>query len=301
MLSLLTYPIAKVLGDEAALRMLAENGFSGIDYSMHTHPLDAPLYALPAKEQARYFHSLRDEMNRLGMTACQLHTHYPTYMENEPEQNERRFQAVVAGIRAAQILGSPYAVIHPMMLDAPLSPELRETTWALNRDFYTRLIPVLQETGVKAAIENMFLYRDGRYQPVPISTGDDLLCYIDRLNDIAGQELFTACLDTGHAHLLGLDVAAMASQLGGRLRLLHLHDNLRNADQHTMPYLGSLPWASFLESLCRMGYQGHLSFEAHGFIRLFPPELMPGAIRLLAETGHFFERRLESPKLEKGV
>ena len=78
MISLLTYPVARVLGDEAALTLLAENGFSGIDYSMHTYPLDSALYALPEQEQARYFQALRERMEGLGLAACQLHTHYPT-------------------------------------------------------------------------------------------------------------------------------------------------------------------------------------------------------------------------------
>ena len=292
MISLLTYPIAKALGDEAALTMLAENGFKGVDYSMHTYPLDSALYALPQGEQARYFQALRERMEGLGLTACQLHTHYPTYVENEPELNERRFQAVAAGIRAAGILGSPYAVVHPMMLDRPLTSEVRKTTWELNRQFYSSLIPLLREHGVKLGIENMFLCRDGVFQPVPISTAADMADYIDRMNEIAGEELFVACLDTGHAHLLGLDVAQMTAQLGNRLKLLHLHDNLRDGDEHTAPYLGSLPWEAFLEALRSAGYQGHLSFEAHGFIRPFPTEMMPGAIRLLAEIGRRFEKSL---------
>ncbi|MCI6378627.1 MAG: sugar phosphate isomerase/epimerase [Clostridiales bacterium] len=298
MISLLTYPLSKALGDEAALRMLAENGFPGIDYSMHAYSLDSPIYRLPEKKLIRYFENVRALMRELGLTACQLHTHYPTYVENEPDENERRFRAVVSGIRAAQILGSPYAVAHPIMLDKPLDSELRRATWELNRQFYTRLIPVLRECGVKLAIENMFLCRGGLFQPVPISTAADLSDYIDRMNDIAGEALFVACLDTGHAHLLGMDIAQMPAQLGGRLRLLHLHDNLRSCDQHTAPYLGSLPWAAFLDALRSSGYQGHVSFEAHGFLRAFPPELLPGAVRLLAETGRYFEKRLRPPSAE---
>lgn len=294
MISLLTYPVARVLGDEAALTLLAENGFSGIDYSMHTYPLDSALYALPEQEQARYFQALRERMEGLGLAACQLHTHYPTYVENQPELNERRFQAVEAGIRAAGILGSPYAVVHPMMLDRPLTPEVRQTTWEMNRRFYSRLIPMLRECGVRLGIENMFLCLGGVYQPAPVSTAEDMACYVDRMNEIAGEELFVACLDTGHAHLLGLDVAQMTARLGNRLRLLHLHDNLRDCDRHTAPYLGSLPWAGFLEALRASGYRGHLSFEAHGFVGSFPPELMPAAVRLLAQTGRQFENSLRA-------
>lgn len=291
MISFLTYPIAKALGDEAALSMLAENGFPGIDYSMHTYPLDSPLYDLSRETLAKRFSSIRQRMDELGLTACQLHTHYPTYDAEDTERNERRYRAVVSGIWAAQALGSPYAVVHPMLLLKPVDPAVRQITWDMNRRFYTRLIPVLKECGVKLGVENMFLFLEGRYQPVPVSTAEDMIAYIDRMNDIAEEELFVACLDTGHAHLLGLDIAEMAVQLGNRLKLLHLHDNLRTGDMHTAPYLGSLSWDSILAALDRIGYRGHLSFEAHGFVGAFPPELMPSAVRLLAEVGRYFEKR----------
>lgn len=294
MISMLTQPMARELGDEAALQMLADAGFAGLDYSMNTYPLDSPLYSLPREALAQRYAALRQTMDGLSLHACQLHTHFPTYVGDGLD--ERRFEAVVAGIWAAQALGSPYAVVHPMMLNKPADSDVRMYTWDMNRQFYTRLIPTLRECGVQLGVENMFIYTRERYQQTPLSTAQDMITYIDRMNDIAGEELFVACLDTGHAHLLGLDVADMAKQLGKRLKLLHIHDNACAGDVHTAPYLGGIDWNAFLNALHDIGYGGHLSFETHGFVRTFPLELMPESLRMLAGIGKMFERQLARAK-----
>lgn len=292
MISLLTRPLAKAYGEEKAFQILAAAGFEGVDYSMHLHPLASPLYDLSRAQVTERFNALKGVMSTQGLTVCQLHTLYPTYT-GKTEEDVRRFRATLTGIWAAQVLGSPYAVVHPILPDVPLNARGREVGWELNRRFYSRLIPSLRECGVQLGIENMFSFVAGGYQPNILSTGEDMTIYIDRLNDIAGEELFVACLDTGHAHLLGLNLSQMVIQLGKRLHLLHLHDNRGTGDDHTAPYVGTLDWKALLTALRGMGYSGNISLECHGFIENFPVALMPEAVTLLACIAKCFEGQIK--------
>lgn len=295
MIAMQTYPLTRRLGDEAALQLLADAGFEGIDYSMHAYSLEDPLYDMRRQQIAARYRALGAQMRALGLTACQLHALYPTYT-GRPLEDERRFRALLCALWAAQTLGCPYVVVHPALLAASCEERDRQAAWAKSRILFTRLMPVLRECNLKVGIENMFLFSQGRYRPTPISTARDLAEYADRLNDIAGEERFVACLDTGHAHLLGLDVARMPRELGSRLRLLHLHDNLRTGDDHTAPYLGSIDWDAFTDALADSGYEGALSLEAHGFAGAYPPELMPAALKLLEQTARRLENRMRQRK-----
>lgn len=295
MIGHLTYPMARVTGEDAILRMISQAGFNCVDYSMHNYMLEDPIYCLSRTAIIARFGALRKTMEALGLSTCQLHAHYPTLV-GQAHEDERIFRAVLTGIWAAEALKCPYVVIHPMHLEQPMSPALRQKTWELNCQFFKKLSPVLRECRVQLGIENMFAYRAGKYQPTPISTGKDMAYYIDCMNDVVQEELFVACLDTGHAHLLGLKLPEMVEQLGKRLKLLHIHDNSGECDAHTAPYLGGIQWDDFVKALAKSSYDGVLSFETHGFVSCFPPKYMPAALDMIAQIGRRFENMLQVSK-----
>ena len=107
------------------------------------------------------------------------------------------------------------------------------------------------------------------YSGVGVSEAGELL----RIADAAGGESVGLCVDTGHAHLAGLDPAAMIRQAGPRLRALHIADNLGQADDHLLPYgRGTVRWAPVLEALRDVGYAGLFNFEVPGETRC-PPDV----------------------------
>ena len=124
-------------------------------------------------------------------------------------------------------------------------------------------------------------------------TGAGKSIIIDALNAIAGERVFGFCLDTGHLLLTGQDPQNAVALLGDRLEALHIHDNNGQEDQHLAPYMGVLDWDRFVAGLRDAGYRKPLSFETFNVIRRFDPALAPYALRLIAETGKMFARRLE--------
>ena len=68
------------------------------------------------------------------------------------------------------------------------------------------------------------------------------------------------CLDFGHAHLEG-DLVDAIEVVSGHLVSVHVHDNHGRADDHLMPYDGSIDWAAALTALQKVGYEGAMIFE----------------------------------------
>lgn len=68
------------------------------------------------------------------------------------------------------------------------------------------------------------------------------------------------CLDFGHAHLMG-DVPDAIETCAEHLVTTHIHDNRRRADDHLVPFLGSIDWDAALMSMQKIGYDGTYLFE----------------------------------------
>ena len=51
-----------------------------------------------------------------------------------------------------------------------------------------------------------------------------------------------------------------------------------------------------IDSLAEIGYEGDITFEALSFVRPFPDELIPSALRLMADVGHYFKNQIEAKK-----
>lgn len=292
MISTLTLPLARAFGEEKALEVIAQAGFEAIDYSMHLYALDDPCYTKPLNELIGIYERLRRVLERNGLVAGQFHAPYYTHGEQE---EERMGQATIRAIYAAAALGSPYVVVHPILPLATKTDTKREQFRGTNMRYYTRLIPYLKETGVKLAVENMFSEEEGVYIPTAMSDGDDMIWSVDTMNGIAGEELFAACLDVGHANVLGLDPAQMARALGSRLQLLHLHDNWGLEDSHQLPFLGTIDYTTFVQALHDIGYRGNINMEAHGFLSCFDRELMPKAAGMAAAVARHIERMVAAP------
>ncbi|MFB3853007.1 MAG: sugar phosphate isomerase/epimerase family protein [Vicinamibacterales bacterium] len=69
-----------------------------------------------------------------------------------------------------------------------------------------------------------------------------------------------ACLDFGHAHLMG-DLVDTIENLSGHIITTHIHDNRGTCDDHLAPFEGSIDWTSALVSMRKVGYEGTWLFE----------------------------------------
>lgn len=69
------------------------------------------------------------------------------------------------------------------------------------------------------------------------------------------------CYDSGHEHCFTKG-KNLLDQYGDKLIALHLHDNDGTADQHRIPYEGTIKWNEIALQLKRNHYNGSITIEA---------------------------------------
>jgi len=68
------------------------------------------------------------------------------------------------------------------------------------------------------------------------------------------------CFDTGHASMSG-EIISGIELFGKKIKTVHLHDTIKNTDEHLCPGEGILDWREILSSLKVRDYRGRLILE----------------------------------------
>ena len=148
-------------------------------------------------------------------------------------------------LQAAEYMGAKWAVMHVK--------DFKSTV-----DYAKKLF---EDSGVQTvglAIENA--------HSVTIST---LIEVVDTL--VAEGYRAGICLDVGHCHInkcYDNDVPSVIRQMGKRIKVLHIHDNSRNRDNHEAPFTGTMPWKQVMEAFKEIGFEGPFNYELKS--RLIP-------------------------------
>ena len=121
-----------------------------------------------------------------------------------------------------------------------------------NRDAARRSVEALCEMagplGVRIAVEVI---------PNDLSRPGSLVDFAE--DDLESGEM-GICLDFGHAHLEG-DLVEAIEIVSGHLAAIHVHDNHGRADDHLVPFDGTIEWPAALTAVQKVGYEGALIFE----------------------------------------
>jgi sugar phosphate isomerase/epimerase len=98
--------------------------------------------------------------------------------------------------------------------------------------------------------------------PNELSRAGSLVHFVEE--DLEGRDV-GVCLDFGHAHMDG-DLLDAIETVSGHLIATHVHDNRGKADDHLVPFDGTIDWPAALTAVQKVGYDGTLLFElaAHG-------------------------------------
>lgn len=265
------------------LRLLKDSGFTAYDFSMFRGTLkDRLIDSENYREGAK---ALREYADSIGLRCNQAHAPFPTARKGNESYNESAFPEIARAIEVSGILGAKVCVVHPC----------NDYTAEENASLYRRFGPYARRAGVKIGVENMWNWDDkaGHACAAACSSPDSYLAHLALLD----EEVFTACLDIGHAEMAGLGTSApeMIAALGRRLGAMHLHDNDRLHDSHTLPYMGSVVFPAIIDALKAIGYRGDVTLEADQFLRGFPLELYPSAARLMADVAKSFRSALTAP------
>lgn len=263
-----------------ALRRCAAAGFQALD--MNYWDLQGQMLHIDWSEEEAWAKEVRACADQLGVRFTQMHgpVHGGTFTSLVTGLTLDSFVGLAErSLRSAAILGIPWVVFHPsdMAVDGK---ETYEEILDFNVNFYRRLVPVLEETGVGIALENVcYVQGYNRY----FAVAEELAQLVDALD----HRLIGACWDTGHAHVQKVDQASSIRLLGSRLKATHIHDNNGERDQHLLPYQGTIDWTELVGALKEIRYSGDFTYEAHNGVNKLPNGIRDAGLKFALELGNY--------------
>lgn len=290
-ISTAAFGVIRAYGLETGMEMLANAGFQAVDYPLMlpvTNWADPLFQDISSPDFAAHFKNIARTIRSYGL---ELHQGHTPYTINDFSIYPQLQKHSIRSIYAAGYMECPYMVAHPVMMPEFSFGRNKEQARQTTLDYFSAMVPALKDTGVTLCIENLCLTDPVTQKEVPNygTEPEDLCDVIDTLNRMHGSH-FAACLDTGHAVLTGLDPCRLASVLGDRIRVVHIHDNGGIKDDHQIPTRGIIRWREFAAALGATGYTGTFNFEASNYFKDFPPDIysretFQQACRLLYSVG----------------
>jgi sugar phosphate isomerase/epimerase len=174
----------------------------------------------------------------------------------DPDARQHAVSEAERALHIARRIAVPVLVAHlGIPRSQPRDPEIGvQDTRAAARRSLEQLMRVAQPLGVRIAVEVLTneLSRAGSLVHMveeDLKPGDDL----------ADAEV-GICLDFGHAHLDG-DLVDAVETVSEHLIATHVHDNGGRADDHLLPFEGTIDWAAALTAIQKVGYEGPFMLE----------------------------------------
>lgn len=261
--------IALQIGEEKAVELVAKTGFDAWDFSMFqmcekqngilvptNHPLAQDNYLAFARK-------LRQIGLDNGIICNQGHAPFPS----SPQSAYYLKRAIECLTEA----GGEILIIHPMNNGTPQE----------NAEMYFELLPFAKEHSVIIATENMWNWLpDAEHSSfAACATPESFNAHLDAVND----DSFVACLDIGHAEMLGSNTSAeeMVRALGNRLKALHIHDNDKLHDSHQPPFTMNIDFLPIVKALKDINYDGYFTLEASYYIKNLKKPDVPECVKTL--------------------
>ena len=234
-----------------SIPLIASYGYRNID--LNFCELMNPVHHI----DDRYIETLKKHKAVYGLNYNQSHVPYTgDYLSLPGDERNKLDELIMKAFRHSAELGVDTVVIHPI-----------KGSVDDNISYLSKCLSLLPAP-CRLAVENMER-RD------EVSTAEELLAITDALGPGAG-----ICLDTGHAHMRGLDIPRMIEKMGSRLIATHIADNHGLSDEHFMPYFGTIPWEDVTAALNTIDYQGYMTYEIMFFMRYVPEALQDDVGRL---------------------
>lgn len=258
---------------ETDYEQMKRDGYNCCDYQGLTDTT-GELYNADDAEFAKMLFTEKKKAEAAGIEFSQVHAPWPTDDTSE-RSRIKRLEYMKKAVRGTSILDGKYLVIHPIMPnhDFEEDPDLTEK---LNEEFFREICTYAKPYNVGICMENMPMTE------LRLSSVKKTAEFVKRL-DLTN---FFICLDTGHANIFGDDCGEDVRLCDGRLKVLHVHDNNGLTDEHILPYLGTIDWASFKSALSDTSFGGVISMELSAS-KMPLKDLQRKFLKLISDTAKY--------------
>lgn len=269
---------------EESVKICAAAGYRYLDANLCSQCREG--MPLAEDDWERWAHRLKETGDACGISFTQSHGPYVAFEEGIVRPDGTRlsdeYMEVMMDrcIRASQILGVEWMVVHPFTMN-DLSGYSPKKSFQYNLDFYGRWGEVCSKHHVGMAIENMsgnwYFYKYA-------NTAEELLELVHAIgNPSAG-----ICIDTGHARLADRNIGEMLRMTAENLKAMHVDDNHGGRlDEHIPPLAGTIDWKEVMTVLRDISYAHDFSFELHHLAHKYPKEVQAGMVKFSFALGNY--------------
>ena len=235
--------------DPTYMKKFVNSGFRFADVTV----CEPKILAMPDWEDQ--YKRIRETMESYGVKAAQTHLYYYNILRSCESTDEETDGLIRRSVAATGIVGAKWGAFHPRSghsFGYERKREAEENTKAINK-----LLDTADKYDVGIAVENIPVFPDCPQYNFFTSIPEEHIEFVDSFR----CERVAACWDTGHANLMPMDQAESIRLLGNRIKILHMHDNLAQADNHSPPTTGFIRWNLIMNALRDIHFEGPLSLE----------------------------------------
>ncbi len=235
-----------------AIQHLKAQGYQAIDFQGFINT-ETALWKLPEKLFLAGLKNTKEYLDEQGIVIYQAHAPWAgAHTDATADSRKERFEKMHQSLKGAQVLGTKYLVVHPILPFGNEPNQDVEEVIGINLGFIGKLADYAKYYGITICLENL------PFNNYPLSKPEEIRDFVEDMN----HPNLKVCLDTGHCAVFGIQPGDAVRMIGPELlKCLHVHDNDGTGDQHLPPKKGIIDWEDFRQALKDINFQGALSLE----------------------------------------
>lgn len=202
-------------------------------------------------------------------------------------------------LKAAVAAGCERVIIHPLVVGIERSKE-----WEINREFYEGLADLADslDDDIKILLINKGKNINGHMVRGVCSEPEEMIKWVDSLNELVGKRRFGCCFDIGTATICGQKLYDAMVPLGDRLEAVIIRDCDGVHDVSMLPYTACVKgqqtdWLYMIRALRKLGFDGDLIMDFGETYGSFLYLLRPPVLTLAHKTASFLEWQIYMDKM----
>ncbi len=254
-------------------------------------------YALDEEEIKACFESFLEQCREKSILFDTIRAPYLGWNTKRTDLNDLMFRIAKECMQCCEKTGSRNLIVQPLFAGIA-----KDSVWRENYNYLIELGRTAQKCNICLLLENQCANINGHFVRGVCADVSEVSEWIDTLNRDLGSEVFGFCLDTESCNLCGQDMGEMAGALGKRLRAVLMRECDGVYESSRLPYTSTnshgcgTDWASLINGLRRMEFEGELIFDVHDTLRGLSPLLRRQIYPLIRSVADYFVWQIEMEK-----
>lgn len=283
---------------------IKENGFDSIllDMAMSNPPYELENLAISdeGKEQiiiSEQVKKLSKGIVTLSNRCREQQIHMPIARAPYLLRNTKRkdlaellSKLAMESIKVCGYVGCKFMIVKPIFAGVERGKE-----WEVNRRYYLGLAEIAKKSNVIILLENQCRDINGHLVRGICTDADEVVAWIDKLNDEVGEERFGFCMDVGVCTLCGQGMRDFVMKIGYRIKAVILRDCDGNNEASMLPFTCSTcgrlqtDWLNLIRGLREICFDGVLVMDFSSTVETFSHLFRPHILQLAKTIADFFK------------